>query len=128
MTILAAFFVLYAVLDISVLQAYCGNEALGIPPWAAQLKLESNDSPFEIGTGGEAYVIFSQIPDDERSNHIPASDEACFCCCSHTTIAIGFLNPVKQPAALPVSAPNYSKKNLHADAHPLRFYQPPKFS
>ncbi len=30
--ILALFFLVYALSDVSVLQVYCGNEALGIPP------------------------------------------------------------------------------------------------
>lgn len=31
-TVLALFFVMYALADISFLQVYCGNESIGIPP------------------------------------------------------------------------------------------------
>lgn len=31
-SLVAFLFVIYAIADVSVLRAYCGNEALGIPP------------------------------------------------------------------------------------------------
>jgi len=38
--LLALFFVLYAGADITVLQAYCGNEMVGIPPYAQQIQMK----------------------------------------------------------------------------------------
>jgi len=126
-TLLAAFFVLYAILDISVLQAYCGNEALGIPPYAAQLRLDGERSrQSSVREKGIAGV--SQSPDEKPTNDTPISDDACFCCCSHTTLAVKLFAPVaKRPDALPSEA-NFSKKNLHPDSHPSPHYQPPKSS
>lgn len=123
--LLAAFFVLYAVLDISFLQAYCGNETLGIPSYAAQLRMEGKRSASE----SESFIGASQLPDEEQSNDDPGSDDSCFCCCSHTTVAVNSMAAVtKRPASSPASAPNFSDKNLHTDSHPSRHYQPPKFS
>lgn len=118
---------LYAVLDISVLQAYCGNETLGIPPYAAELKLERKSSG--AAALAEVYVVASQTSGDEESNDTPISEDACFCCCSHTTVTVNLLVPyAKRPVSSLVSAPNFSPKNLHPDSHPSRHYQPPKFS
>lgn len=125
--LLAAFFVLYAVLDISVLQAYCGNETLGIPPYAAQLRLESERS--KSVSGEDAFAGVSHSSDEEPSNETPSSDDACFCCCSHTTLAVNLLAPVtKRPANRVASTSNFPNKDLHSDSHPSPHYQPPKLS
>ena len=125
--LLAAFFVLYAVLDISVLQAYCGNENLGIPPYAAQVPSES-ESPKSV-IGEDVHAGDSRSPGEERSDKTPNSDDACFCCCSHTTLAANELAPVaKRPADRIASTSNFPNKNLHPDSHPSPHYQPPKFS
>jgi hypothetical protein len=127
--LLAAFFVLYAVLDISVLQAYCGNETLGIPSYAAQLRMEGKTAALKTGAENAFFIGASQFPSEEQSNDDPGSDDSCFCCCSHTTVAVNSLAPVsKRPASSAASAPNFSDKNLHTDSHPSPHYQPPKFS
>lgn len=124
---LAAFFVLYAMLDISVLQAYCGNETLGIPPYAAQLRLNSEMS-LQSSVREKGIAGISQSPDKERSGDGPLSEDACFCCCSHTTLSVNLLAPLAKPPDTSASESNFSKKNLLPDSHPSPHYQPPKFS
>lgn len=129
MKFLAAFFVLYALLDISVLQVYCGNEAIGIPPAAVLATLETGTQKDHGPANEEGSVGISKTTEDSPSNDIPVREDACFCCCSHTTPAAVFseTGTVRQAAA-PASAPNFSLRHLHPDSHPSAHYQPPKFS
>lgn len=127
--LLAAFFVVYALLDISVLQAYCGNETLGIPPYAAQPRVESEIPSPDAVAVDDGVARVSESPNERRPSETPDSDDSCFCCRSHTTLTINSLAPVaKRPADQITSVPNFSNKNLHPDSHPSSPYQPPKFS
>lgn len=129
--ITALLFMLYAFADITVLQAYCGNETVGIPSYARQLHLEKQISRKTQSSSDEKVVTtFSQLSHQEQSPDAPDSDEECFCCCSHTLH--GF-NPVKtikreiSPAQATFGS-NFSGKSLLSDSHLPLLYQPPKFA
>ena len=126
---LAAFFVLYAVLDISVLQVYCGNEEIGLPA-AMQLTLKSESpAPEKAQADGHSLSGAASSPENDPPNDAPRTDDACFCCCSHSILANNSTEAVaNRPAQSGVSAPNFPTRHLHPDSHPTDHYQPPKFS
>ena len=125
--VLALFFVIYACADITVLQVYCGNEMVGIPPYAQQIqikqKIKKTNSPTVAVAGSSSSSRQEQTPD------LPTSEESCFCCCSHTTIGYNSIQsvvleilPTKQ------SKSNFSENRLKSNSHLPQLYQPPKFA
>lgn len=121
------FFVLYAFADITVLQEYCGNEALGIPSYARQVEVKNR----RVDKTTESQIVFvsSHSSEDKQTPEPPASDEECFCCCSHTTL--GF-NPIKsvvrEISSAKQSESNFSENRLNSDSHLSQLYEPPKFA
>lgn len=117
--ILAVFLVLYALADVSVLQEYCGNENLGIPSYAQQIKAKNNIS--------QTVADILPSSNQEQTPDAPIGDEDCFCCCSHTLL--GF-NPTNANSpkilALKKSASNFSLKYGQTETHLPQLYQPPK--
>lgn len=68
--LLALFILLYAVADVSVLQVYCGNEALGIPPDHHMSDLghdlaQLTDNPCSDADQADC----QQVPDDHDYDH-----------------------------------------------------------
>ena len=122
--VLALFFVLYVFADITVLQVYCGNETVGIPAYAQQIqknqKSKKTDSP--------TVAAFSSSSQQEQTPELPASEESCFCCCSHIVIGLYFIKSVV-PEMLPAqqSKSNFSENQLKSNSHLSQLYQPPKF-
>ncbi len=85
----ALFFVVFALAEVSILQAFCGNEAVGIPP-SHHITQETEDCPVEL-TKNDFNHENSKSPSVTSHNH--DTDEDCFgeteClgCCSHVTIS-----------------------------------------
>lgn len=129
MKFLAAFFVLYVVLDISVLQAYCCDEEFKLPSISEQLRLKDESSASKPITGEIYSVGVSHFPDRHPSPDAPVSEDGCFCRISHTTLVVNAITTAtKRPAGSITAVSNFSDKNLHPDSHPSPHYQPPKFS
>lgn len=68
-SLMALLFVIYVLADVSVLQAYCGNEAIGIPPDhhlsdARHHPDRSNDSPCSA-----EQADCQRVPDDHEYDH-----------------------------------------------------------
>lgn len=123
--LLAVFFVLYAIADISVLQQYCGNEALGIPPYTGQVEAVNqkiNDASGDLLTGS----AMSCSSHEEDRPDSPRTEEGCFGCCSHILIGLRATAARSQKSAVKNSAANFSAKHLQSDRHLPRYYQPPK--
>ncbi len=122
--VLALFFVLYALADITVLQAYCGNEMVGIPPYAQQIQMKQKIKKIDSPTFADS----SNSSRQEQPPDLPTSEESCFCCCSHTTIGFNSLQSVVSEI-LPTkqSKPNFSENRLKSNSHLPQLYQPPKF-
>ena len=122
--LLALFFVLYAGANITVLQAYCGNEMVGIPPYAQQTQMKQKIKKIDSPT----FADFSNSSRQEQPPDLPTSEESCFCCCSHTTIGFNSLQSVVSEI-LPTkqSKPNFSENRLKSNSHLPQLYQPPKF-
>jgi len=127
---LALLFVIYAFADITVLQAYCGNEAVGIPPYAQQIqKIRRNPK-----TDNQAFV--QAVSDASHSSHeddapnLPTGDEECFCCCPHTLLGLNLRESVRQTilSVKPQSTANFSLKHLWSDNHLTELYRPPRIA
>lgn len=124
---IALFFIIYAFADMTVLQEYCGNEALGIPPYAQQLQAKKRQ--LDLSSQSEVGSVISQVSHSEQTPDEPVSFEECFCCCSHTTIGFNLIKSVvRENAPIKQSEPNFSNHNLRSDSHLVQLYQPPKFA
>jgi len=125
--LVALFFVLYALADLTVLQEYCGNETLGIPSYAQQIQAKNRIAD---STTNSQTVSFSSSPShEEQTPESPASDEECFCCCSHTTLSFNPIKLVEREFSLTKkSESNFSENRLKSDSHLPQLYQPPKFA
>ena len=124
--LVALFFVLYAFADVTVLQEYCGNETVGIPSYAKQLRAEKRKA--EIATNAQAAFKTSDSSPQEQTPDSPDSEEDCFCCCSHTLL--GF-SPMKSHTPILVvkeSDSNFSLKRRQSSTHLRQLYQPPKLA
>lgn len=125
--ILAAFFVLYALADVTVLQEYCGNETLGIPSYAQQI--QAKNRVIDNTTDSQIVYVGSHSSKEGQTPELPASDEECFCCCSHNALSF---NPIKsvvrEISTIKQLESNFSENCLKSDSHLLQLYQPPKFA
>ena len=85
---LALFFVIFALAEVSVLQAFCGNEALGIPP--THHSEQKQDCEDEIFLNAE-YESNSEIPFVTNHNHNSEKDcpgeVECLANCSHIIVS-----------------------------------------
>lgn len=127
---LALLLVLYAFADMTVLQAYCGNEAVGIPSYARQLQMEKQTSrKLQDSSGEKVVTTLSELSQPEQAPDAPVSDEECFCCCSHTLHGFNPVETIRREIS-PETAfgSNFSDKSLLSDSHLLLLYQPPKFA
>lgn len=74
--LLALFILVYAMADVSVLQAFCGNESLGIPPDHHSASLTNDSAQSGHETCSESKKAECQrLPDDEDYDH----SHQCFC-------------------------------------------------
>jgi len=125
--LIALFFVLYAFADVTVLQEYCGNETLGIPSYARQIQVKNKT--VDNTTNSQIVYVASHLPQEEQTPESPASDEECFCCCSHTTLSFNSINSVvREISTTPQSESNFFENSLKSDSHLPQLYQPPKFA
>lgn len=123
----ALFFVLYAFADITVLQEYCGNEAVGIPSYAQQI--QAKNQTVEKATDSQIIYIGSHSSQEQQTPESPASDEECFCCSSHTTLGFSPIKAVVRVISfVKQSESNFSENRLKSDSHLPQLYQPPKFA
>ena len=134
MRLLAAFLVLYAFADVSVLQAYSGNETVGIPSYARQLQVDKQKSKLAEDTknsvGAKAIADSSGSTQEEQTPDPHSSEESCFGCCSHILLGLDLAESIEReilPAKITQS--NFSNHQiLHSDSHLQRLYKPPKFA
>lgn len=127
--VIAAFFVIYALADVSVLQAYCGNETLGIPPadHVASTEGAQND-------GNVILVVGQDKTSDRRVSSSTAGtekpcegDEECFGSCSHIVVPVSFVsfNDVPDLPSREVVLP-FADRYVQSDL--TSPFQPPKQS
>lgn len=125
---IAVLFVLYAAADITVLQAYCGNEALGIPPASKilakqQQQEEAARRDKQFAASNDAGLNGQHAPGEEPESE---SDDECFCCCPHIATAFSaYLRPLKIGAFYRAGF-SFFPKFLHSESHLESFYRPPR--
>ena len=127
-SIVALLFVLYAVADVTVLQAYCCNEAVGIPPAHHAVKTDSDARSNDSDYANSSFVTLDAepIPDGQPDSH-DGEDEDCFCCCSHAvagyfTVQSGIIKSA-EPESRAVGS-----RTLHPASEPNLLFRPPQTS
>lgn len=84
-SLVAFLFVIYAIADVSVLQAYCGNEAVGIPP--AHHISGNGSSAF---SGEQEKNFISADHDQRQSDDEHEYDHQHECFCWHQTVVSSY--------------------------------------
>lgn len=124
--LVALFFVLYALADVTVLQAYCGNETVGIPSYAQQVRAEKRKA--EVADNAQTAFKTSDSSPQEQTPDLPDSEEDCFCCCSHTLLGFNLMKSYTPILVVKESGSNFSLRHQHSSIHLRLVYQPPKFA
>lgn len=132
--LLAAFFVLYAFADVSVLQVYSGNETVGIPSHVQQLQIKKTKSAKTVNAPNSVGAqVIATAPDSSGEEQPPiphSSEESCFGCCSHILLGFNLAESIAReilPAR--ITASNFSNHQQPlSDSHLRQLYQPPKFA
>lgn len=123
--LVALLFVVYALADVTVLQAYCGNEAVGIPP-AHHI---SKNTVVDANTSFANHVQSGGVSDEKRQQGDEpvqdCNDDACFCCCSHV-IAGHFSFPSKSLNSASQGLRHYTYVGRHANSELTNFFRPPR--
>lgn len=126
--LVAVLLVLYAFADVTVLQAYCGNETVGIPPASKIAAVERSAARHKAAqtTAGASMSKQQPQPGDDQNSDAPGGDDECFCCCPHVVTAS--FNFVPLSAATVVYHQSYSSfpKFLHSDSHLGSCFRPPR--
>ena len=119
--LLALFILLYALADVSVLQAYCGNESIGIPPDHHSVSLTNDSAQSGHETCRESIkAACQQSPDDQDYNH----HHLCFC--SHQTVIGSFrFNSALTTKLIDTSCPS-SHENKRPDSGLSTLFHPPR--
>ncbi len=119
--LVALFFVLYMLADVSVLQAYCGNEMVGIPPAHHSIEQTNDLIQDKQETCTESTKAdCRQSPDNQDSNH----HHECFC---WQQVVVGFflfktaLSAESQRTSLPAFY-----ENKHPNSDLSGFFRPPR--
>lgn len=126
--ILAALFVLFVLAEVSVLQAYCGNESIGIPSadHLANLDIDTiaDSEPQFLVTETEPLcpngLSSTSDPDSQCHGHAE-----CFGSCSHIVVSAFWVKFKHVPLELPSPRINsYTSGYIPTDLTPL--FHPPK--
>lgn len=86
MKFVAAFVIAYALADVSVLQAYCGNETVGIPAAEHQTQLNVANADTHDPRGSVHMDRRESNPNSE-SEEPCTGEEDCFGSCSHIVVS-----------------------------------------
>jgi hypothetical protein len=114
----ALFFVIYALADVSILQAYCGNESVGIPP-AYHFSKEKNDSTEDIADN-------FQQPHEQKDSEQDCGDDCCICS-SH--VVINSYNVESSLVKLAKIAPKTtSYENRYPNSELRNLFRPPQIA
>lgn len=123
--LIALLLVLYALTDITVLQAYCGNEAVGIPP-AHHLVKNNQDSTEKEFQFQENQNTLSKSHNQEESPE-DCSDECCFCCSSHSILNyFRFESKMFEVKLAQTNSLSYENNHSNTELHYL--FRPPRIT
>ncbi len=118
-------FVIYAFADITVLQAYCGNEAIGIPP-SHHLSAQNNEIRKVDTIVSVNDQNYSQ-PSNQEDNQ-DCDDDCCFCCSSHITLGYFAFQPRTPTFVKNNSQPSISFENKHSYSALNSLFRPPRIA
>lgn len=124
-SLVALLFVVYALADVTVLQAYCGNEAVGILP--AHHLSKTVRSPAK-SSATDSTQIRPESDEESRPGSDPTQDcddDTCFCCCSH--VVTGYF---AVPSCKPTSRLELSQSDTYAGRYSnsslTQLFRPPR--
>lgn len=121
--VLAVFFVIYAFADITVLQAYCGNESIGTPP-AHHYEPQTDHCDRDSHVSNEQRADTHLVQGAYTENLYPGDNE-CFGNCSHVTPAFVVVKSESIPVTLTRGLlPYYGSGYLDTD--PTILFHPPR--
>ncbi len=116
---IAILFLIYAFADITVLQAYCVNEAVGIPPSHHLAKNNQEQQSQDNQNNLHHSDNQEEVPQD-------CGDDCCFCCSSHVLISsfsVKF-NIVKIVSFEKSQSFHYKKE--HTNSNLKNLFRPPR--
>ena len=122
-SLVAFLFVIYALADVSVLQVYCGNEALGIPP--AHHMTEEGDPASSTQHGNYVTSADSeqpQSPDEHDYDH----QHECFCW--HQTVVVSYRFSHSKVTAKSQSQSPDIHTSRHKDTDLDNHFRPPQLT
>lgn len=129
--VLAAFFVIYALADVSVLQAYCGNESLGIPPadhlTKSKSKVDDASAAAHHCSADRAEINHVSVSSSPSPEAPCEGDPECFGSCAHIAIPFAFIE-FRETPILPKDAKIDSYQNRYNPSDLTPLFQPPKQS
>lgn len=117
---IAFLFVIYAVADVSVLQAYCGNEMVGIPP--AHHITENLDSDASVERPNR--VISTDPHRQPDDGHEYDHQHECFCW--HQTVISSYWLAEREVAANPPSKLPAFRSSRHQNSDLEHNLRPPQ--
>lgn len=126
-SLVALLFVIYALADVSILQAYCGNEAVGIPPAHHISNSASTTKDYENRNFASSRTDSGEKSRQNGSPNQDCTDEACFCCCSHV-IPGYFVFPSTKMMCISRECRQSSYTSRHTNSNLTYFFRPPRIS
>jgi hypothetical protein len=121
----ALLFVMYVLADITVLQVYCGNEAIGIPP-AHHLSAQNNEVRKVDKSVSVNDQNYSQ-PSNQESEQ-DCGDDCCFCCSSHITLGYSVFQSGTATFVKNNRQRSISYENKHSYSALNSLFRPPRIA
>ncbi len=118
----ALFFVTFALAEVSVLQAYCASETLGIEA----IERLAADRP-EPRPNSDGAVIIDPVPDTDPKSPCE-NDGGCFGSCSHVTIPLSASANFESFREFPQRRPDGGYHVRHSEAVLVLPFHPPKLA
>jgi hypothetical protein len=124
--IVALFFIVFALADVSVLQAYHGNELVGIP--AEHHNVQDNDCIAEktqLNSSHDKQTRISAHNQHNNSNEDCSGEGECLAGCSHIIVSYFVFNPCLQYEIIKPQ-PTSFHENTIPKSEPTAIFHPPK--
>jgi hypothetical protein len=121
--LLVFLFVLYALAEVSLLQTYCGNESIGIPPAhhfnSASLVSKANpNDPAEMKSADDP-----GLPTDRESNE--SCNDECLGSCGHMMVGLFFFEPASFTYSVRYSTTAHYE-NKYSNSNLTHLLRPPQ--
>lgn len=126
----AAFLLLFYVLaDVTVIEYFSGNAALGISAYNKVVALNSTAPLVEGNTNSVQSSTNEFYLTGTHKSELSSDEDDCFLCCTHILLGYNGINAAFA-AVLSVIAQKSSaffpRRQRHSESHPSPFYRPPR--